>query len=235
MWLKVDDSLIDHPKMLAAGRHLGRRGRARAFCVYMAGLMWVNRHLTDGFIPNEAVLTFTIDERPCDVAEVLSMADVRLFHRETTGFRIHDYHDFNPEAQKVKAKLAQDRERKRVEREKRACASTGIPRGLPSDSSALARARSRSISQPLVRKFTGAPRQSFQQPVENPTVLTALIWREALAAWGERLEAFTIPNVTERLKGVAARARLAYGDDRFHQQIEIAMARVAQHHGRRSA
>ena len=235
MWLKVDDSLIDHPKMFAAGRHLGRRGRARAFCVYMAGLMWVNRHLTDGFIPDATVDTFAIDEHPRDVAEVLSMADVRLFHRESTGFRIHDYHDFNPESAKVKAKLAQDRERKRAEREKRDAASNGNPRRIPMDSSALARARS--ISQPLspLRKITGATRQSFQQAVENPTVLKALIWREVHAAWADQGEAFSLPNITERLKVVAARARLEYGGDVFHKQIELAMRRVPQQCGHRRA
>lgn len=226
MWLKVDDALIDHPKMFAAGRHLGRRGRSRAFCVYMAGLMWVNRHLTDGFIPDDAVSTFSIDERPTDVAVVLSMDDVRLFHRESTGFRIHDYHDFNPESAKVKAKLAQDRERKRVDREKKACASAGIPRGVCADSSALARARSG--SQPLspLRKITAAP-LSFPQNVEKLCKVTkALIWREVRAAYVEGVEDFTIPTVTERIKCVAARAGLAYGGEAFRQQIEVAMTCV---------
>jgi len=147
MWLKVDDALIDHPKMFAAGRHLGRRGRARAFCVYMASLSWVNRHMTDGFIPREAVEILSIDERPLDVAEVLSLADVRLFHRETAGFRIHDYHDHNPDSQTIKAKLAQDRQRKREIREGVRVESARNPRGFQTDSTALARARSG--SQPL--------------------------------------------------------------------------------------
>lgn len=116
MWLKIDDRIVDHPKMFAAARHLGRRGHARAFGVYMAGLCYANGHLTDGFLAESVVLSFKIDTKPTEVAHVLSFPEVGLWETVAGGWRIHDYHQFNPKAEDVKAKLAADRDRKREER-----------------------------------------------------------------------------------------------------------------------
>lgn len=153
MWLKVDDSLIHHPKILRAGSMLEGVGRQRAFCVYLEALSWVNRHLTDGYIPQYVICTFTADPQPAQVAEVLAHESVRLWDVVSDGYRIHDYHDHNPDADVVKAKLRRDRERKRAERQLREVSvrtSTRNPRGqavdVHEDSSALARARSRSRS-----------------------------------------------------------------------------------------
>lgn len=181
MWLKVDDGLIDHPKMFAAGRHLGRRGRARAFCVYMASLSWVNRHLTDGFIPDEAVASLTIDEHPRDVADVLALENVRLFHRENVGFRIHDYHDHNPKSDAVKEKLSRDRARKREERQGVRVDSARNPHGVRPDSCALARARSR--SQPLSTSTRTVAVATGTRPKKTAThrILCAMVRAERQA------------------------------------------------------
>lgn|SRR5262249_25824060 len=170
MWLTVDDALIEHPKMFAAARHLGRHGRARAFCVYMACLSWVNRHKTDGFIPLNVVEILLIDDHPRDVAEVLSLEDVRLFHRESTGFSIHDYHDWNPDARTVKERLARDRERKRASRARVRADSERNPRGVRADSSALARARSGSGSGSYSLKTKGRPENSRLRKGPNASI-----------------------------------------------------------------
>jgi len=116
VWLKIDDRIVDHPKMFAAARHLGRRGHARAFGVYMAGLCYANGHLTDGFLAESVVEAFKIDRTPAEVAAVLAFPDVGLWEVVAGGWRIHDYHQFNPKASDVKEKLAADRDRKREER-----------------------------------------------------------------------------------------------------------------------
>ena len=116
MWLKIDDRIVDHPKMFAAARHLGRRGHARAFGVYMAGLCYANGHLTDGYLAESVVQSFKIDRTPTEVAAVLAFPEVGLWEVVAGGWRIHDYHQFNPKASDVKEKLAADRDRKREER-----------------------------------------------------------------------------------------------------------------------
>jgi hypothetical protein len=116
VWLKIDDRIVDHPKMFAAARHLGRRGHARAFGVYMAGLCYANGHLTDGFLAESVVESFKIDRTPTEVAQVLAFPEIGLWENVAGGWRIHDYHQFNPKAADVKEKLAADRDRKREER-----------------------------------------------------------------------------------------------------------------------
>lgn len=114
MWLKVDDSLISHPKLYAAGRHLGKNGRLRAFGIYLEGLSWTNRHLTDGFLPFNVVEAFSMDPRPGDVGRVLAFDDVRLWELTEKGYQIHDYHVINPTAEAVKAKRDWDAKRKQL-------------------------------------------------------------------------------------------------------------------------
>src|SRR6478735_2915490 len=115
--------------MFAAARHLGRRGHARAFGVYMAGLCYANGHLTDGFLAESVVESFKIDRTPKEVAAVLAFPDVGLWEVVAGGWRIHDYHQFNPKAADVKDKLAADRDRKREERAAKEAAKNGGRRG----------------------------------------------------------------------------------------------------------
>jgi hypothetical protein len=129
VWLKIDDRIVDHPKMFAAARHLGRRGHARAFGVYMAGLCYANGHLTDGFLAESVVLGFKIDTKPTEVAAVLAFPEIQLWEVVAGGWRIHDYHQFNPKAADVKEKLAADRDRKREERAAKEAAKNGGRRG----------------------------------------------------------------------------------------------------------
>lgn len=182
MWMKVDNTLINHPKMFEAGRHLGQWGRQRAFSIYMEGLSWVNLHLTDGRIPTAAVRSFSIDRDPIEVARVLALKTVRLWEKTAAGFSIHDYHDHNPDAIEVKDKLQRDRDRKRAERKEKHRSSIERPRGqvvdapvtrptgLRAESPALARARSRSRSPVQAEeKSTGASAPVFPRALDRPT------------------------------------------------------------------
>lgn len=235
MWMKLDDAFFDHPKFFAAGRHLGKRGRQRAICVWLAGLGWTNRHYTDGFIPDGAIESFAIDERPREVAVVLGFDDVRLWHRDESrwGYRMHDYHDHNPKADQVKDKLKRDRERKR--REQGQTDSARNPNGIQTDSPALARARLPALSQPRSEDHGRASRAGCAEPVENIRVLKALIWREVHAVYRDRTDAWSLSDLTERVKCVAAKAHLIYAVDTFHEQIARAMHRVEQQGKWRSA
>lgn len=233
MWVKLDDGIADHPKFFDAGRHLGRHGIARAFAVYVAGLAYSNKHLTDGFLSESVVKSFKIDRKPGEIALVLAFADVGLWETVAGGWRIHDYHHHNPKSQEVKDKRERDAARKREERDAK---EARRPRGLHAESSALARARSRPDPDPVpvqaedhaaLRTANGGnPVENRRRPpVEATNVLRALIWREvaALADCGP----LDPGDVLEHLKCTAARAGLIYALDDFHEQATLAIDRFS--------
>jgi hypothetical protein len=118
MWARLDDELIDHFKVFVAGEALGKNGAAIALGFYAIGLMWSNKHLTDGFLPMAVVKHFRHVEHPTSVADALVKAG--LWEKNGgSGYQIHDFADHNLRASKVKAKRSRDRQRKQAEREAR--------------------------------------------------------------------------------------------------------------------
>ena len=116
MWAHLDDQLIDHVKVFAAGEVIGRNGPAIAIGFYAVGLLWANKHLTDGHLPLSIVKSFRHVSNPVAVADALVFAG--LWERNGDGFVIHDYADWgNPTAARIKAKRRKDRLRKRADRE----------------------------------------------------------------------------------------------------------------------
>jgi hypothetical protein len=115
MWARLDDGLIDHRKVFIAGEAIGKNGAAVAIGFFAVGLMWTNKHLTDGYLPLAVVKSFRHVDRPIAVANALTKAG--LWDRNGSGWVIHDYHDFNFTASQIKAKRARDRRRKHEERE----------------------------------------------------------------------------------------------------------------------
>lgn len=98
-WFKVDDSFHAHPKVLATD--------ADALGLWVVAGAWSSSHLTDGFIPEHALL------RLLPSAEELARKLVAsgLWKRARGGYRFHDWADFQPSAEDV-----------RTMREKRAAA-----------------------------------------------------------------------------------------------------------------
>jgi hypothetical protein len=90
-WVKIDDQFADHPKIAQAGP-LG-------LAVYVAGLCYSARYLTDGFIPTASA------ERFAGTSPELraKLVDLSLWDETDGGYLIHDYLDYNPPAAKVKA------------------------------------------------------------------------------------------------------------------------------------
>ena len=114
MYARLDDELIDHPKIFAAGKKIGRDGAAIALGVYALTLMWSNRHLTDGFVPTSTLEGFRHMTNPVAVADALVSAG--LFEKVSGGFQVHDFGEHNPSAKTIKAKRKGDRIRKQRER-----------------------------------------------------------------------------------------------------------------------
>jgi|ERR1041385_6463733 hypothetical protein len=96
MWVKLDDGICSHPKILAAG--------PLAAWQFVAGLCYCATYLTDGLIEDSAVAalvpnqTRTISRRCAD-----RLVRAGLWHREEGGWRVHDYHAYQPTADKVRA------------------------------------------------------------------------------------------------------------------------------------
>lgn len=132
MWVKVDDSFSEHPKVVEAGRHLGPYGRGRVVAVWLVAMCYCNRNYTDGFVDELTVRTWTLfDRRPLDVAFV--MAEAGLMSRVDGGFRFHDYLDYQPAAAEIKAKRKKDRDRKREERRRPTDVRADVPTDVPTD------------------------------------------------------------------------------------------------------
>ncbi len=93
----LDDNFADGPKMVRAGHVAG--------WLWVCGLTYCNRHLTDGFIPHEALPTIGARLPDPDLVAA-KLVHLELWDEVPGGWEIHDYHDYQPSADEVKAKRA---------------------------------------------------------------------------------------------------------------------------------
>lgn len=100
-WVKLDDQFPDHPKVVQAG--------PLAAWLYVCGLAYCARYLTDGFIPAAQVrkLADVDDVTPL----VTALVAVGLWRECEGGYEVHDYLDYNPPAAKVRAERAANAKR----------------------------------------------------------------------------------------------------------------------------
>lgn len=92
-WAYLDDGFPEHPKIVAAG--------GDAAWLYVAGLCYVQRHLTAGVIPAAIVSRLTDRQSVQRLSDRL--VEVGLWERHPDGFAIHDYAEANRSAMKAKA------------------------------------------------------------------------------------------------------------------------------------
>ena len=117
-WAKVDDGFLDHPKVLVAGEEAAN--------LYLRGLIWCCKHLTDGAIPREALRT--LSSRRDAGALAVKLVSAGLWEAAPDGWRVHDFHDHNPSAAEVKARRS-ELSAKRAEAGKRGGIRSGQVRG----------------------------------------------------------------------------------------------------------
>lgn len=122
-WVKVDDQMPRHPKLLSLGRD-------RIMCqgVWLDGMCYASGYLTDGFVPEAALERGT--QRYAD-----QLVRAGLWERVEGGYRIHDYHDYQPTraavtASRRNAAERQSRHRHAVSNDATA-ASVTEPRPVP--------------------------------------------------------------------------------------------------------
>lgn len=76
-WVWFDDKFTEHPKILRAG--------PVASWLFVRCVSWANRHLTDGFVPAEAIVSMHGRQ------STKTLVDVGLLEIADGGYRIHDY------------------------------------------------------------------------------------------------------------------------------------------------
>lgn len=118
-WAKLDDKANENRKQLRAG--------AEACWLWACGLMYANRQPEhDGVIPDEVLPgLYAPSARNCQkLADRL--VEVKLWDRVDGGYRVHNYHRWNPSAEQV--------ERERAEGRRRAAASYSRRKSSPEES-----------------------------------------------------------------------------------------------------
>lgn len=82
-WIRVDDALPEHPKIETAG--------PVAAWLYVCGLAYASRNLTDGFIPENRALALA---GPGGQELIDKLVRVNSWERIQDGYQIHDYLDY---------------------------------------------------------------------------------------------------------------------------------------------
>ena len=100
-WVKLDDGFTEHPKVIQAGK--------LAAMLFVDGLCYSARQLTDGFIPNGALDRFGYGRHLKEA--VASLLEVGLWTPCEGGHQVHDYLDFQQSASSVKAERSAAKER----------------------------------------------------------------------------------------------------------------------------
>lgn len=84
-WIKLDDRFADHPKIVEAG--------PEAAWLFICGLCYCARYLTDGLIPKAQVRKLAdIEDVKQSVTKLLSTC---LWENAEDSYRVHDYLDYN--------------------------------------------------------------------------------------------------------------------------------------------
>ena len=92
-WVKLDDAMPTHPKLMAAG--------PTAFALDVAGLCYSNKHATDGFIAAYA-LPAVLPGLPSPKRAAAKLVEVERWVEVDGGWLIHDVHDYQPTAEHQK-------------------------------------------------------------------------------------------------------------------------------------
>lgn len=93
-WTRIDDKFLMNPKVQTVGVH--------GMALYLAGLIYCNSNLTDGFIANSMLPMIcgmayqTPAKRNAD-----RLVDANLWEKVDGGYQIHDFLTFNKSKQEI--------------------------------------------------------------------------------------------------------------------------------------
>jgi len=103
-WVKLDDGFADHPKIIAL--------TPQARDLFIWGLCYCARQLTDGFIPKRSVSGCgTVPRSETRRRAIAALVQVGLWVEVEGGWQVHDYLDYNPNRARVLKEREQQLER----------------------------------------------------------------------------------------------------------------------------
>lgn len=106
-WAKVDDTAHEHRKFKRAG--------LEATGLYWMALSYCARYLTDGHV-DQHWLEERVPQRSRREKLLHALTEQRLFEENGNGYYVHDYHDYNPPAARVRERRRKELEKKRNQR-----------------------------------------------------------------------------------------------------------------------
>jgi hypothetical protein len=117
-WVKLSDDFASHPVVLGLSDG--------AFRLYVAGLCYCARHLTDGVIPVAVVPTLGVERHRQATAELLR---VGRWVADAGAYAVHDYLDYQESKAKVESR--RERTKERVSKHRGNGNSTPAPGPVP--------------------------------------------------------------------------------------------------------
>lgn len=109
-WIKLHDNFWENPKVLAAGED--------AALLYIQGLSYCSRNLTDGLIPTPALRNLTAKKDARTLARILVREGLWL--ETATGWQVHDYLKVQRSREQVEGERERGRERQAKSRSRNA-------------------------------------------------------------------------------------------------------------------
>jgi hypothetical protein len=220
-WIRIDDRFDEHPKFAAAGP-LG-------LALWISGMAYCNRNLTDGFIPWTVARTLvswdflgpdgptsvTVGSDAIPVAPDLTIGlllAVDLWDEIPGGYLVHDYLEYQPSRDEVQE-----------ERERRAAA--GRAGGLATARGrAVAPAKAPAVAKPPAKRQRKRTPNPNPKPKQDSLVPDGTTESRAAHANGESDDALEIQALAEEL------TQQPYVLANLHSKIgEMAMRQVAAH------
>lgn len=110
-WVKLDDQFYMNPKVLAAG--------PQAVALHIAAMCWVGGQLTDGAIPR-TTLPLLLGQAGVGARTVDRLVAEGLWEPTASGWTIHNWLEWNPPAEQVRAERAAGKVRAEKSRRRRA-------------------------------------------------------------------------------------------------------------------
>lgn len=106
-WARCDDSAHEHRKFKRAG--------LEATGLYWMAVSYCARYLTDGHVDHRW-LEERVPQRGRRVRLLDTLVENHLFELNGNGYFVHDYHDYNPTAEKVRERRRKELAKKQRQR-----------------------------------------------------------------------------------------------------------------------
>ena len=200
-WARVDYGFLDHPKVIEAGEDAAN--------LYLRGLIWCNKHLTDGRIPRAALRVLSQSRDVEKRAERL--VAVRLWEIGTDGaFYVHDFAAHNPTRTQVETRREKTRNKVAAWREGRDAA-----RSQPGNEPARV-----PVCNPVTNRVSNPAPQPQPQPQPQPEEENS----DTLVGPGGGSAADAAPSQSEATPKVAAEVRRVF--EHWQRALEHPKARL---------